>query len=51
MSMTRAEDMAFDGNSKLFTELMKSRFSAIVGVCFVVGGFFIQALAMLVFGN
>ena len=47
MSMTRAEDMAFDGNSKLFTELMKSRFSAIVGVCFVVGGFSIQSICML----
>ncbi len=46
MSMTR-----WDGNSRLFAELMKARFSAIVGVYFIVGGFFIQASAMLVFGS
>ena len=46
MSMTR-----FDGNSKLFAELMKSRFSAIVGVYFIVGGFSIQAAVMLAFGS
>ena len=46
MCMTRA-----GGNSQLFAELMKSRFSAIVGVCFVVGGFSIQAAVTLVFGS
>ena len=46
MSMTR-----FNGNSKLFAELMKSRFSAIVGVSFIVGGFSIQAAVTLVFGS
>ena len=46
MSMTR-----WDGNSKLFAELMKSRFSARVGIAFVVCGFFIQALGMLIFGT
>ncbi len=46
MSMTR-----FDGNSKLFAELMKSRFSALVGVYFIVGGFSIQASTMLRFGS
>lgn len=51
MSMTRAEDMAFDGNSKLFEELMKSRLSARVGIYFVVLGFFIQVLTMLVLGS
>lgn len=45
MSMTR-----IDGNSKLFAELMKSRFSTIVGICFIVGGFSIQAAVMLAFG-
>ena len=45
MSMTRV-----DFNSKLFAELMKSRFSAIVGVYFVVGGFLIQGLTMVVSG-
>ena len=44
MSMTR-----WDGNPKLFAELMKSRFSAIVGVSFIVGGFSIQASVMLLF--
>jgi hypothetical protein len=42
MSMTR-----FNGNPKLFAELAKARFSALVGVCFIVGGFFVQALVML----
>jgi len=42
MSMTK-----YDGNSKLFAELMKSRFSAIVGISFIVGGFSIQAVALL----
>ncbi len=46
MSMTR-----WDGNAKLFAELMKSRLSAIVGVYFIVGGFSIQASAMVVFGS
>ena len=46
MSMTR-----WDGNSKLFVELMKSRFSALVGVYFIVGGFSLQASAMLSFGS
>ena len=40
-----------DGNPKLFAGLMKSRFSAIVGVCFVVGGLAIQAAVTLVFGS
>ena len=44
MSMTRV-----GGNSRLFAELMKSRFSARVGIYFIVGGFSIQALVMLVF--
>ena len=46
MSMTR-----WDGNSKLFMELMKSRFSAIVGVSFIVGGFSIQSICMLLLGT
>ena len=46
MSMTR-----WDGNPKLFAELMKSRFSAIVGVSFIVGGFPIQSVSMLLFGT
>jgi len=46
MSMTR-----LDGNPKLFAELMKARFSAIVGVDFIVVGFSIQAVAMLAFGS
>ena len=46
MSMTR-----WDGNSKLFAELMKSRLSAVVGIYFIVSGFFIQGLAMVVFGS
>jgi hypothetical protein len=46
MTMTR-----YNGNPKLFVELMKARFSAVVGVYFVVGGFFIQAAVRLVFGN
>jgi len=41
MSMTR-----YDGNSKLFTELMKSRFSAHIGIWFLVGAFAIQLLGM-----
>ncbi|MBA7658047.1 hypothetical protein ES703_65995 [subsurface metagenome] len=40
-----------DGNPKLFEELMKSQFSAIVGVCFIVGGFSIQSFGMLLFGS
>jgi hypothetical protein len=41
------------GNIKLFAGFMKARFSAIVGICFLVGGFFIQAsaMAMLMFGS
>ena len=46
MSMTR-----LGGNPMLFAELMKSRFSALVGIYFIVGGFAIQAAAMLAFGN
>ena len=46
MSMTR-----FNGNPKLFMELMKSRFCAIVGVSFIVGGFSIQSIDMLLFGT
>ena len=46
MSMTR---VGF--NSKLFAELMKSRFSALVGIYFIVGGFSLQASAMLNFGS
>ena len=46
MSMTR-----IDGNSKLFMELMKSRFSAIVGVSFIVGGFSIQLFGTLLSGS
>ena len=46
MSMTR-----FDGNSKLFAELMKSRLSARVGIYFVVLGFSLQVLTMLSFGS
>ena len=46
MSMTR-----WDGNSKLFMELMKSRFSAIVGVSFIVGGFSNQSICMLLLGT
>ena len=46
ISMTR-----WDGNAKLFAELMKSRFSAIVGVSFIVGGFSIQSLSTVVFGS
>ena len=45
MSMTRV-----GGNSRLFAELMKSRFSAIVGVSFIVGGFSIQSICMLLLG-
>jgi vacuolar-type H+-ATPase subunit I/STV1 len=37
------------GNPKLFVGLMKSRFSALVGVYFIVGGFAIQAAVMLAF--
>ena len=44
MSMTR-----WDGNSKLFAALMMSRFSARVGIYFIVGGFSIQASVTLVF--
>jgi len=44
MSMTR-----WDGNSKLFAALMRSRFSARVGIYFIVGGFSIQASVTLVF--
>ncbi len=39
------------GNPRLFVELMKARFSAIVGVYFVVAGFSLQAAAMLAFGS
>ena len=46
MSMTRVGD-----NSKLFMELMKSRFSAIVGISFIVGGFSIQSICMLLLGT
>ena len=46
MSMTR-----WDGNSKLFAELMKSRFTAIVGVYFIVIGFSIQAAVTLALGS
>ena len=46
MSMAR-----FNGNSKLFAELMKSRLSAIVGVSFIVGGFSIQSICMLLLGT
>ncbi len=46
MSMTR-----WDGNSKLFAELMKSQFSALVGISFIICGFIIQALAMLSSGS
>jgi len=46
MSMTR---VGF--NSKLFLELMKSRFTAIVGVCFIVIGFSIQAAVTLALGS
>ena len=46
MSMTRV-----GGNPKLFAELMKSRFSAIVGVSFIVIGFSIQAAVTLAFGS
>ena len=46
MSMTRC-----DGNSKLFAELMKSRFAATVGIYFVVIGFSIQTTVTLMIGN
>ena len=46
MSMTR-----WDGNSKLFMKLMKSRFNAVVGISFIVGGFSIQSICMLLFGT
>ncbi len=46
MSMTRV-----GYNSKLFAELMKSRFAAIVGVSFIVGGFSIQSICMLLWGT
>ena len=46
MSMAR-----WDGNSKLFAELMKSRFTAIVGVYFIVIGFSIQAAVTLALGS
>lgn len=35
------------GNAELFVGFMKARFSAIVGVCFLVGGFLIHASAMV----
>ena len=41
----------WDGNPKLFAELMKSRFSALVGISFIMCGFTIQALAMLSSGS
>ena len=37
------------GNSKLFAALMRSRFTARVGVYFIVGGFSIQAAVTLLF--
>jgi hypothetical protein len=46
MSMTR-----LNGNPKLFAELMKSRFSARVGIGFVVGGFLMQGLVMIISGS
>lgn len=44
MSMTR-----YDGNPKLFAQLMKARLSAQVGVYYIVGGVFIQSTTILVF--
>jgi len=46
MSMSR-----FNGNSRLFAQLMKSGFSAKVGVCFIVAGFCIQGTTMVVFSG
>jgi len=46
MSMT-----CFDGNPKLFAELMKSRSNARVGIGFIMAGFSIQAATLLTFAS
>ena len=46
MSMTR-----WDGNPKLFEELMRSRFSAHIGIWFLVGAFAIQLLGVGLLGS
>ena len=49
-TLAKMSTTMWDGNPKLFLELMKSRFSAIVGIYFVVGGFAIQAATKFAFG-
>lgn len=46
LSMTR-----WNGNPSLFASLVKVRFAAMVGVCFVVGGFAIQGATMVTFST
>lgn len=46
MSMTR-----LNGNPKLFSALMKSRFSARVGIGFVIAGFLMHGIVMITYGS
>lgn len=46
MSMTRV-----NGNPRLFAQLMKSRLSAQVGICFIAAGFCFQGVATLLSGT